>query len=158
MTTYTRRGITFIEPKPTWRLLHALCCSSEPLEVRVPAIREALAAGEDPNELGGRKVPGISCPLHYAITTWGDCASGELKRNLPVVELLLQNGADPRLPDCTPVPSSPIEELEAWFREYDKDHSEWDAEEIDLHAFFSAVLHVMRAKAAELDGKQIVNT
>lgn len=58
----------------------------------------SLAAGDDSNELGGcRSDPGVRRPLHYAIDFSAQRGHREFKRNFPVVELLLEDGADPRL-------------------------------------------------------------
>jgi len=157
MSTYTQRGVKFIKPKPTWRRLHALCISDDPLELRLPAICEALEAGDDPNELGGYEHnPGIRRPLHYAIDLYAQPLKG-LKANLAIVELLLQYGADPRLLDLPASSCSPIEELESWFRAYDSDHSRWEPEDLEIYPFFNAALGLMEAQAEELDGEPHVS-
>lgn len=146
--------VKFVEPKPTWRLLHALCISNNPLESRLPALRQALEAGEDPNELGGwRHYPGIQRPLHYAIDDSIRHDPRQLKQNLPIVELLLRYGADPRLPDLNTTWRSPIEELERWFQYHDEDHDNWPPEDLELIPFYSTALCMMKDKVAELDGK-----
>jgi hypothetical protein len=136
-------------PRPP---LHCLCMSGDPLEVRLLAIQEALASGEDPNELGGWPNPGVARPLHYAISDCVQHDQAQLKQNLPVIELLLEAGADPRLPDLHG--QSPIEELEGWFREYRKSgHLSWEPESLELKPFFEAALETLKKAALGLDGK-----
>ncbi|CAO2650230.1 Nn.00g015220.m01.CDS01 [Neocucurbitaria sp. VM-36] len=53
--------------------------SDDPLNIRLAAMREAIAAGQDPNELGGMKNPGVARPLHYAIP--------DLRGRSPIEEL-----------------------------------------------------------------------
>jgi hypothetical protein len=120
----------------------------------LPAIREALASGEDPNELGGWRGSGTSRPLHYAIHDTPQHSLDQLKQNLPVIELLLEAGADPRLPCLGPMPQSPIEEIEAWFEAYNKGgHLKWPPEILELQPFFAATLQAMKKAASALDGK-----
>jgi hypothetical protein len=160
MTTFTRRGVTFIEPKSNVRLLHTLCSSSDPVEVKLPAICEALAAGEDPNELGGWKNPGIQRPLHYAICDVRLRDYRDLKHNLLVVELLLQHGADPRLPDYNPARSSlcsPIQVLEGETQNCDIGSFSGQPERLEYHLFYCAALRLMKARAVELDGEHHIS-
>jgi hypothetical protein len=95
----------------------------------------SLAAGDDSNELGGcRSDPGVRRPLHYAIDFSAQRGHREFKRNFPAVELLLEDGADPRLLDSMPSPCWPIEELESWL----KSHAEGRCqamEELEVHLF-----------------------
>lgn len=144
-------------PDPVLRVappLHKQCISNEPLDVRLSAIRKAIASGEDPNELGGWKNPGVGRPLHYALDDSAQHDYTQLKQNLPVIELLLEAGADPRLLSPTPGRRSPIEELEAWFREYNKgDHSKWAPEDLELQPLYEAALQAMKKAALALDGK-----
>jgi hypothetical protein len=136
-------------PRPP---LHCLCMSGDPLEARLLAIQEALASGENPNELGGWHNPGVARPLHYAISDCVQHDQAQLKQNLPVIGLLLEAGADPRLPDLHG--QSPIEELEAWFREYHKGgHSMWEPESLELKPFFEAALETLKKAALALDDK-----
>ena len=125
--------------------------SNDPLDSRLAALHEAISAGEDPNELGGMKNPGIARPLHYAICDSAGHDYAQLKQNLPVVELLLEAGADPRLPDL--MGRSPIVELEAWFDAYDKGHEHWAPEDLDLYPFNKAALEAMKKAVAKLDSK-----
>lgn len=126
--------------------------SGDPLEVRLLAIQETLASGEDPNELGGWHNPGVARPLHYAISDCVQHDQAQLKHNLTIIELLLEAGADPRLPDLHG--QSPIEELEAWFREYHKGgHLRWEPESLELKPFFEAALEALKKAALALDGK-----
>lgn len=131
--------------------LIALSISNDPLDIRLAAMREAIAAGQDPNELGGMKNPGVGRPLHYAICDSAGHDYEQLKQNLPVVQLLLEAGADPRLPDLRG--RSPIEELEAWFKAYNEGHSNWATEDLELYSFNEAALKAMKEVATKLDGK-----
>lgn len=130
--------------------LHYFAISNDPLSTRLPAMRAALASGEDPNKIAGSKNPGLGRPLHYAIDDSAGHDYAQLKQNLPVIELLLKEGADPRLPNQ--MGKSPIEELEAWFREYDKGHETWAEEDLGLYDFNKAALETMKVVAAKLDG------
>lgn len=153
--------LKFIDPpsytdKPR---LHHVSIARRPLDVRLPAIREALQAGADPNELNGFKNPGPARPLHYAICDSAAVDYRELKQNLPVVELLLEAGADPRLRDAGPgTLNSPIEELEHWFASYNENHSTWAEEDLGLYDFKKAALEAMKRVAAELDSKPAYHT
>ncbi|KAI8938501.1 hypothetical protein NX059_004391 [Plenodomus lindquistii] len=134
--------------------LHVQCISNEPLGIRLAAIREAIASGEDVNELGGWKNPGVGRPLHYAIDDSAQHDYTQLKRNLPVIELLLEAGADPRLPGLEPGRMSPIEELEVWIRHYEEGgHEKWTVEDLALYPFHEAALRIMKKAAVALDGK-----
>ncbi|KAH6629303.1 hypothetical protein C7974DRAFT_184435 [Boeremia exigua] len=147
--------VKFLEPRfRRCPPLHKHCISNEPLETRLVALHEAIAAGEDPNELGGWKDPGIARPLHYAIDDSVQHDLRQLKQNLPVVQLLLQAGADPRLPCITLPRRSPIEELEVWIGVYKKSgHSTWEKEFVELYPFYEDALLAMKKVAAELDAK-----
>jgi hypothetical protein len=143
-----------IRPRPP---LHFLCMSGDPLEFRLLAIQEALASGEDPNELGGSSYTGIARPLHYAISDCIQHDQVQLQQNLPVIKLLLKAGADPRLPDKDG--QSPIEELEAWFREYHKGgYLKWEPEFLELKPFFEAALETLKEAALALDTQDAAST
>lgn len=118
------------------------------------AVRKALASREDPNELGGWRNPGEGRPLHYALDDSAQHSWTQLEQNLPIVELLLEAEADPRLPCLNPGHESPIEELEAWFRAYNEGgQSTWAPEDLELQPFHAAVLQAMKKVALALDGK-----
>ncbi|KZM20152.1 hypothetical protein ST47_g8720 [Ascochyta rabiei] len=132
--------------------LHVQCISNAPLDDRLSALRAALAAGADPNELGGWKNPGTCRPLHYAIDDSAQHDYRQLKLNFPVVEALLEAGADPRLPDLRPGRRSPIQELEGWFEAYESGHAGWCAEDLEMCPFYEKALRAMKKVAKELDG------
>lgn len=89
--------------------------STDPLESRLAQITAALDAGADPNaldhELNLRR--GLGRPLHCCLgghMSWGP--PEVVRHNLPLIELLLSRGADPRLdgPTLPPlVKPSPLE-------------------------------------------------
>lgn len=140
-------------------LLHQQCISNEVLDVRLAAMRKAIASGEDPNELRGWKNPGVGRPLYYALDNSAQHDYAQLKQNLPVIELLLEAGADARLPSLRPGRQLPIEELEAWFREHIKGgHSKWAPEDLELQPFYEAALQAMKKAALILDGKHKSHT
>ncbi|KAF2126320.1 hypothetical protein P153DRAFT_388361 [Dothidotthia symphoricarpi CBS 119687] len=133
--------------------LHVQSISNEPLDVRLAAIRQAIAAEENPNQLGGWKNPGVARPLHYAIDDSAQHDYKQLKQNLPVIELLIKAGADPRLPDLQPGRRSPIQKLDSWFKAYNESHSSWATEDLELYPFYKAALRIMKKTAAELDAQ-----
>ncbi len=114
-------------------------------------MRAAIAAGADPNELDGRLR--IGRPLNYAICDSAFVDYAQLKQNLPIVELLLEAGADPRLGSARPYSKSPIQELEAWFREFEVHGEEWAEEDLELFGFYEKALGAMRKVAERLDGE-----
>ncbi|KAJ8113727.1 hypothetical protein OPT61_g4208 [Boeremia exigua] len=140
-------------PRPP---LHCLCLPGDPLEARLKAIQEALASGEDPNELGGYTNPGVGRPLHYATDDSVQHDRVQMPQNLPVVKLLLESGADPRLPDLHG--QTPIEGLEMWLRAYHKDvQSTWQPEMLELKSFFEAALETMKKAALALDDNMLID-
>lgn len=124
--------------------------SNKPLETRLALMRTALAAGFSPNELD-RRPRAEGRALDWAICDGRSVDYAVLKQNLPVVELLLEAGADPRLPSRNG--SSPIDSLEAWFRQYEIHRDTWAEEDLELKPFFEKALVAMKRTRDELDGE-----
>jgi hypothetical protein len=114
-------------------------------------MRTAIAAGADPNELDGKLR--IGRPLNYAICNYAFVDYNQLKQNLPIVELLLEAGADPRLGSWRPLAQSPIQELEAWFSQYEINKGCWAGEDLQLYEFYKKALSAMKKVAEKLDSK-----
>ena len=134
MWIVTARPPLFIEP-----------ISGHPIQEKLSAMKTALASGADPNELDHqpRAERNQGRPLHMAIEyTMGDLS--RLHENLPVVELLLQHGADPRLPGMWGRPA-PMEDLKLVL-EFD------DGTLRVARPFFRDALELMERKAGELEG------
>jgi hypothetical protein len=133
---YTTRPPLFWEP-----------ISGHPLPVKLASMKAALAAGADPNELDHEPRPerNRGRPLHLATdhlyTTLSHLPPGE---NLPVVELLLEHGADPRLKGLQFM-NSPLERL----RQIVRYNNPGAGKAID---FFRRALDIMEVRGRELDG------
>lgn len=119
--------------------------SGHPISVKLTAMKAALASGADPNELDHepRAEKNLGRPLHLAIEYTSSNLS-RLHENLPVVELLLQHGADPRLGGMQGR-YSPLEDLRRVVAYNDPTMRE-------AMGFFKEVLEMMEVKARELDG------
>lgn len=134
--------------------LHWEPVSGHPVPEKLAAMLAALKSGSDPNELdhAPRAERSIGRPLHYA-TEYTFFDHSLRHENLPVVELLLKHGADPRLPGMEPNPS-PLEDLRAVVNA-NTPEVKW-ASERDME-FFKRALNAMEEKARELDGKFCFN-
>jgi hypothetical protein len=115
-------------------------------------MKAAIDSGADPNELdhptkNGKRRPELSIgrPLHYAIDTRFD--HSRRHENLPVVELLLQHGADPRL-EGMEFTKSPIDEIKS-----DLENPDSKLLSQKNVAFFREAMEIMQKKANELDGR-----
>lgn len=78
-----------------------------PINEKLARMRETLEAGSDPKEADHSKDPKRQHgrPLHMAISNYEALGNGSrIYDNIPVIKLLLQYRADPRLFD---VPSNP---------------------------------------------------
>ncbi|KAI4701458.1 hypothetical protein J4E81_003198 [Alternaria sp. BMP 2799] len=126
--------------------------SYEPIETRLAAMRAALSEGFFPNELDKRP-RGVGRPLDCAIEDGWPADFTHLKQNLPIVHLLLEAGADPRLPSRDPPGRSPIDSLEAWFKQYEIRGHEFGAEHLELKPFFEKALEAMKKVADELNAQ-----
>ncbi|KAN0102204.1 hypothetical protein V8E51_012714 [Hyaloscypha variabilis] len=130
--------------------LHWEPFSDHPISEKLAAMKAAIDSGADPNELdhptkNGKRRPELSIgrPLHYAIDTRFD--HSRRHENLPVVELLLQHGADPRL-EGMEFTKSPIDEIKS-----DLENPDSKLLSQKNVAFFRAAMEIMQKKANELD-------
>jgi hypothetical protein len=132
--------------------LHWEPVSGHPISEKLTNMLAALKSGCDPNELdhayASRPERSIGRPLHYATecTVFDHSLRHE---NLPVVELLLRHGADPRMPGMGANPS-PLEDLRAVVN-VNSPELKW-ASERDME-FFKGALKAMEGRARELDGE-----
>ncbi|KAF2134590.1 hypothetical protein P153DRAFT_391922 [Dothidotthia symphoricarpi CBS 119687] len=128
--------------------------STEPIEVRLANMRAAIASGADPNELDGTRKPRVGRPLDYAITTLACAYHETVKTNLPIVELLLETGADPRLPGRIPIQDvSPLEGVRRWLEAFDIRGGNWASEETALKPFYESAYKAMKKVADKLDAQ-----
>ena len=132
---YTARPPLFWEP-----------ISGHSLPVKLASMKAALAAGANPNELDHELRPEKNSgrPLHLAIDYLNSTLS-HLCENLPVVELLLEHGADPRLKGMQFFTKSPLEKLRQIVRYNNPDVGK-------AMDFFRQALDIMEARGRELDG------
>jgi hypothetical protein len=139
---------------PPWSFkespLHWEPVSGHPISEKLAAIKAALEVGADPNELdhARRAERSIGRPLHWA-TEYSTFDHNLRHENLPVVELLLKHGADPRLPGMGPN-WSPLEEMRTVVAA-NSPKLKWATEQ-DM-VMFKGALKMMKDKAKELDGK-----
>ncbi|KAJ5802173.1 uncharacterized protein N7503_004623 [Penicillium pulvis] len=80
--------------------------SAHPISLKLENMKAALSAGADPNEMDHERDPrrSLGRPLHCAMGDWGDPV--HVKENIPAIKLLLEHGADPRLPGPEVKPAS----------------------------------------------------
>jgi len=147
---------SLLQAMPPWAAksspLHWQPFSDHPISKKLAAMKAAIDSGADPNELdqpikNGVRRPELSIgrPLHYAIDTRFD--HSRRHENLPVVELLLQHGADPRL-EGMEFTKSAIDEIKEDLES--QDSNRLSQENV---AFFREALVIMQKKANELDGR-----
>lgn len=136
----------------------------KPVAAKLAAIRAALDNGADPNSIDQEPdaAGNHGRPLHCAIAAGrtlgrhqGNVPWAATRGNLPVIELLLERGADPRVNGFTaagtPGPQfllSPIEEAEVNMAYPTGDPAE-DFEEIK--DFYTRAIALMKAAAERLD-------
>jgi hypothetical protein len=134
--------------------LHWEPVSGHPITEKLTNMLAALKSGSDPNELdhayASRPERSIGRPLHYA-TEYTVFDHSLRHENIPVVELLLRYGADPRMPGMGANPS-PLEALKAVVKANSPDSEVKWASERDIE-FFKGALEVMEGRAKELDGE-----
>jgi hypothetical protein len=134
--------------------LHWEPVSGHPITEKLTNILTALKSGCDPNELdhayASRPERSIGRPLHYA-TEYTVFDYSLRHKNLPVVELLLRHGADPRMPGMGANPSA-LEEVRAVVKANSPDSEVKWASERDME-FFKGALEAMEGRARELNGE-----
>ena len=125
--------------------------TDHPIKVKLANMRAAIAAGADVNELDKAPDPrrNYGRPLHFA----SDASHVEfkyLKENLPVIKLLLEAGADPRLPGMMYTDSA-LEELKFFLKGALRDERfqpEWK----EVIPFLREAYMLMKEVADRLDG------
>lgn len=136
----------------------------KPTADKLAAIRAALDDGADPNMIDRESSPPDHSgrPLHCAIAAGRTLSRNQgvvpwaaTRGNLPVIELLLERGADPRLEGMAPRPGpqwllSPIEEAGVNMA-YPTGNPGEDFEEVK--AFYTQAVVLMKAAAEKLDSK-----
>ncbi|TGO37648.1 hypothetical protein BHYA_0092g00310 [Botrytis hyacinthi] len=132
----------YIEELP----LHWEIVSGHPIDEKLSNMRAALKSGADPNALDKVRCAEQSMgqPLHYATDTLHFDFMPRYE-NLPIVKLLLEFGADPRMDGTAGLRESPLEDVERIVRTNYPKLGERDME------FFKAALIVMKEKARELE-------
>ena len=118
--------------------LHEIGQMEDPIEIRLAWAEEAIAAGNDPNELDiyGGLSSGLDRPLHCAVSGGGP------PENLQLVRFLLDRGADPRLRDARNR-LTPMWLAELWSKGDEKLSSN----------YYPEALKMMKAAAKKLDGE-----
>jgi len=108
-------------------------------------MRAAIAAGADVNELDHAPDPRRSCgrPLDMAVKEY-DCNWEDLKHNIPIIKLLLEHGADPRLEGIMGA-ASPLDYARCRARE-------WPPPDPEMPPFYRTVYVMLRDAAKRLDG------
>ncbi|EMR62172.1 hypothetical protein MGN70_005916 [Eutypa lata] len=116
--------------------LHEIGQMEDPIEIRLAWAEEAIAAGNDPNELDiyGGLSRGLDRPLHCAVNGGGP------PENLQLVRFLLDRGADPRLRDARNR-LTPMWLAELWSKGDEKLPSN----------YYPEALKMMKAAAKKLD-------
>ena len=125
--------------------------TDHPIKVKVANMTAAIALGADVNELDKEPDPrrNYGRPLHFA----SDASRIEfkyLKEHLPVIELLLEKGADPRLPGMMYTDSA-LEELKFSLKgalRNERFQPEWK----EITPFLREAYMVMKEAADSLDG------
>jgi hypothetical protein len=133
--------------------LYYWAMSYAPVETRLEGIRAAIAAGADLDRIDRGQRLRVGRPLHYAVTDMAMVDVNQLMQNLPIVELLLEAGADPRLVNRPPASRSPIEELEGEFGCLQKNYKNLSEQELGLYDFYEKALAAMKKVAERLDGE-----
>ncbi|KAF5869044.1 uncharacterized protein Bfra_011586 [Botrytis fragariae] len=128
--------------------LHWEIVSGHPIAEKLGNMRAALESSADPNALDKAPRPEQSMgrPLHYATDTLHFDFMPRYE-NLPIVELLLEFGADPRMEGMAGLRESPLEDVERIVQTNYPKLGERDME------IFKAALVAMEEKARELEGR-----
>lgn len=127
--------------------LHWEIVSGHSMDEKLSNMRAALKSGADPNALDKAPRPERSMgpPLHYPTDTLHFDFMPR-HENLPIVELSLEYGADPRMEGMVGSRESPLEDVERIVKTNYPKLGERDME------FFKAALMGMEEKARELEG------
>lgn len=140
------------KPPLHWEPLY----STNPIEVKLANMTAALDAGADPNELD-HELHVREClgrPLHCCIgglNAWG--SPHIIRLNLPLIELLLSRGVDPRLqgPGLRPRLPSPLEMVRL---EVEENSNPDDGEKmLQDCGFYAEALKMLRSAADALDSE-----
>lgn len=125
--------------------------SGHPIDLKVANIRAAIAAGANVNELDWEVAPrrNNGRSLHLALSSTINNFK-YLKENLPVLKLLLESGADPRLPGIGNT-GSPLEEAMNELRTIYR-NERFQPEWLEVKPFFQAAYKLLKQAAGELDG------
>lgn len=140
------------KPPLHWEPLY----STGSVESRLANMTAALDARADPNELDHelRVRDCLGRPLHCCVgglNAWGPAHIVRL--NLPLIELLLSRGADPRLPGPGQRPRLPSA-LEMVRLEVEENTSPEDGEkELQDCGFYAEALKMLKSAADSLDGE-----
>ena len=126
--------------------------SDNPIAVKLSNMRTALSQGADPNELDGPQMPRWGRPLNYAILDAACINHESLKENLPVVELLLAAGADPRLSGIGGMERSPLEELRLWLEAFERRPEDFQWQEVEVSGMYEKAYEAMKRVAERLNG------
>lgn len=133
--------------------------SRNTIEDKLAHMRLAIATGADPNEHDGMGKHQIGRPLHCAITN--EAGHEFVGQNLPVIKLLLEAGADPRLRALPDVPwvtvptygESALDVCRHWLESLSSSGGwRWSEEDIALKPFYKAAYREMKRVADKLDG------
>lgn len=153
------------KPPLHWEPLY----SRDPVPARLARMTAALDAGADPDELD-HELDVRRClgrPLHCCVGGRGAWGPPRIVRsNLPLVELLLSRGADPRLPGPGPGTPRPMgassrlpSALEMVRREVEDNATPDDGErELRECGFYAEALRVLKSAADLLDGELPAST
>jgi hypothetical protein len=124
--------------------------TDHPISAKLANMKAAIAAGADVNELDKAPDPrrNYGRPLHFA----SDCRLNfkYLKENLPLIKLLLESGADPRLPGMMYTDSA-LEEVKGslkWALRDERFQPEWK----EIIPFLRGAYKLMKEAADRLDG------
>ena len=124
--------------------------SDLPIEVKVALMKKAIEAGDDVNQLDpiNDKRMCFGRPLNFAVE-YSRANFHFLKDNIPVIKLLLEHGADPRLPGLYHERSALLEMREISQVEIGTKEPEWNM----MVPFFKEAYALMDKAAKKLDGK-----